>query len=260
MSNLVEPIQSSERVLLQVTFQYSSMMLSSTWSNCVFVSRVTSIKDETGLRRRCKWKNVKTSGTPAQAQTRWWRRGPTRRRARRLRLLGGGLVEEEEEPDTETRWGTRAANWSVPSSQSVRRLQRYWERRFAGHEQLSATFNVMTVNDIAPALLGKLRVKGCASASFFVQTNPPFRDQQFSFTGHFIANPARTATKKREGHSAEMQKHEHTTVLNRQKRAICVFKCWLNCQVASFEGLLSLEKTIDDPTPSWSAVLRLVPQ
>ena len=35
---------------------------------------------------------------------------------------------------------------------------------------------------------------------------------------------------------------------------ICVFKCWLKCQLTSFEALLSLEKTIDDPTPSLSAV------
>ena len=45
-----------------------------------------------------------------------------------------------------------------------------------------------------------------------------------------------------------------------------MFKCWLNCQLASFEALLSLlshEKTSNDPTPSWSAVLfflRLVVQ
>ena len=69
--------------------------------------------------------------------------------------------------------------------------------------------------------------------------------------------PQISSKKKREGHSSEMQKkeHEHTTVLNKQKRTICVFKCWLTCQLASFEALRSLEKTIDDPTPSWSAVL-----
>ena len=38
------------------------------------------------------------------------------------------------------------------------------------------------------------------------------------------------------------------TVLNRQKRTICVFKCWLNCQLASFEALRSLEqKNINRP-------------
>ena len=57
------------------------------------------------------------------------------------------------------------------------------------------------------------------------------------------------------GHSGEMQnKHENTTVMKKEKRTICVFKCWLNCQLAIFETLLSLEKPIDDPTPSWSAV------
>ena len=56
------------------------------------------------------------------------------------------------------------------------------------------------------------------------------------------------------------QKHENTTVVLKQKRIICILECWLNCQLASFEALQSLEKTIDDPTPSWSAVpfLRLV--
>ena len=41
-------------------------------------------------------------------------------------------------------------------------------------------------------------------------------------------------------HSTEVQKHDNTTV-NQQKRTICVLKCWLNCQVASFEALLSHE-------------------
>ena len=36
-----------------------------------------------------------------------------------------------------------------------------------------------------------------------------------------------------------------------------MFQCWLTCQLASVESLRSLEKTIDDPTPSWSAVLFL---
>ena len=61
--------------------------------------------------------------------------------------------------------------------------------------------------------------------------------------------------KKRERRSAEMQnKQENTTVLNKRRRTICEFKCLLNCQLASFEALLSLEMTIEDPTPSWSAV------
>ena len=31
---------------------------------------------------------------------------------------------------------------------------------------------------------------------------------------------------------------------NQQKRTICVFKCWLRCPLASYEALLSFEKTI----------------
>ena len=40
--------------------------------------------------------------------------------------------------------------------------------------------------------------------------------------------------------------------MKKQKRTISVFKCWLTCQVASFEALLSIDKAIDDPP--WSAV------
>ena len=49
-------------------------------------------------------------------------------------------------------------------------------------------------------------------------------------------------------------KHKNTTVLKKLLRTICVVKRWLNGQLASFEALLSLEKTIGDPTPSMSAV------
>ena len=50
-------------------------------------------------------------------------------------------------------------------------------------------------------------------------------------------------------------KDENTKVLNKQKRTICMFKCWLNFQLASFKTLMSREKKpINGPTPSWSAV------
>ena len=63
---------------------------------------------------------------------------------------------------------------------------------------------------------------GCASPSFIVQLNTPFRDQHFSSTGHFVANPATHVTNKREEHSASMQKkHENTTVLHEQFRNAC---------------------------------------
>ena len=64
-------------------------------------------------------------------------------------------------------------------------------------------------------------------------------------------------SKKRKGirpKCKNKKKRENTKVLNKRKRTICVFKCWLNCQLASFEALLALEKTIEDPTPSWCAV------
>ena len=54
------------------------------------------------------------------------------------------------------------------------------------------------------------------------------------------------------------KKHENTTVSNKQKPTICVFECWLDCQLTPFEALRSLfflkKKNIDDPTPSWSTV------
>ena len=53
----------------------------------------------------------------------------------------------------------------------------------------------------------------------FVQSNPPVRDQNVSFTGHFVANPA-------------------TNFINRHSLMLC-------CH---------LKKTINEPTPPWSAV------
>ena len=96
------------------------------------------------------------------------------------------------------------------------------------------------------------QLQGCASPSFFVQLKPPFRDQNLSFTGHSVANPATNFTKQREGYSAEMR---NTRKYNSQKHNICVFKCRLTCLLAPFEALRSLEKTIDDPTSSWSEAL-----
>ena len=46
---------------------------------------------------------------------------------------------------------------------------------------------------------------------------------------------------KHKGYSVEMQ-HKYNSVELTKKRSICVSKCWLNCQLASFEGLPSLEK------------------
>ena len=85
--------------------------------------------------------------------------------------------------------------------------------------------------------------------TLFVQLNPPFRDQHFSFTGHAIANPATNFTKQKSTRGAfggNEKNTKSTTVFNKQKRTICVFKCWLHCQLEPFEALLSLEKTNDD--------------
>ena len=62
-------------------------------------------------------------------------------------------------------------------------------------------------------------VQGCASPSFFVQLNPPFRDEKFSFTEHFVANPATNFAKKNERGIRPKckKKHENITVLNNQE-------------------------------------------
>ena len=59
------------------------------------------------------------------------------------------------------------------------------------------------------------------------------------FSEHFVANPATHSTKKREGHSAEMQKN---TMLKKQRRTLCVFHMLAKLSMASFEALLSPEK------------------
>ena len=56
---------------------------------------------------------------------------------------------------------------------------------------------------------------------------------------HFAKKKTRGAF----GRNAKKKNHESTTVLNKQKRTICVFKCWLICQLAPFEALRSLAKT-----------------
>ena len=92
---------------------------------------------------------------------------------------------------------------------------------------------------------------------FFVQLNPPFRDQNFSSAVHFVVNPARNFTKTRGAFGRNAKKRKFNSVESQSAS-----KCQLNCQLASFEALRSLEKTIDDPTPSWRAVpfLRFVAQ
>ena len=84
--------------------------------------------------------------------------------------------------------------------------------------------NLMHLNDFLPCFH-----QGCASQSFSVQLlNPPSRDQNVSCTRHGVANLAPNFAKKR-----EMQKqNENTTMLNKQKRALCALKCWLNCPIS----------------------------
>ena len=82
---------------------------------------------------------------------------------------------------------------------------------------------------------------------FFVHLNPPFRDPNFSFTGLFVANPATKFPKKREGHSAEMQKkHENTTVLKKQKRTTIPAKNNYRCKSLINSKTISVSEKITE--------------
>ena len=93
---------------------------------------------------------------------------------------------------------------------------------------------------------------------FFVQLNTPSRDHTFCFTGCFVADPATHFAKKKSGACCRhAKKHENTTVLNKQKRTVCLFK------VALFEALLSVDKIpsmIQRHRGARSLFLRLVTQ
>ena len=51
----------------------------------------------------------------------------------------------------------------------------------------------------------------------------PFRDQRFPFSCQFLPNPATHLLKQTEVQSLEVQKHENTTVLIRQRNAQATF-------------------------------------
>ena len=57
---------------------------------------------------------------------------------------------------------------------------------------------------------------------FLVQLNPRFRDI-FFFYQAYRCQPCHNFHKKREGHSAEMQKQENTTVLKKQKKTLSAY-------------------------------------
>ena len=78
---------------------------------------------------------------------------------------------------------------------------------------------------------------------FFVSLNPPFRDQRFLLRCISLPIlPQISQNNERNIRPKCKKKTKHTAVLNKQKRTIGEFKCWLNCQLASFEALRSLEK------------------
>ena len=85
---------------------------------------------------------------------------------------------------------------------------------------------------------------------------------KFFFHGAFRCQPCHTF------HLPPHQKKRDTRKYNSvenisKKRTICVFRCWLNCQYRHpLKLCCHLKKTINHPTPSWSAVpyLRLIAQ
>ena len=87
--------------------------------------------------------------------------------------------------------------------------------------------------------------------------NPPFRDQNVSLRCIPLPTQPHISQENERDFGQNAKKHENTNALNKQKRAISVCKCWLNCELVSFEAMVSLDKTINDPTPSGSAVLFL---
>ena len=66
----------------------------------------------------------------------------------------------------------------------------------------------------------------CVPIILLTKLNPPVRGKHLSSTHYVVANPATHFSKEREAFG----------------RNACVLKCWRNCQLASFEALLSVEK------------------
>ena len=94
--------------------------------------------------------------------------------------------------------------------------------------------------------------------------NLPSRDQQISFTWHFVANPATIFTKNERSIRPQCKKNKKIQECStNKKRTICAFECWLNCQLASCDALPSLENkpsTIQRHRGARSLILRLVVQ
>ena len=87
---------------------------------------------------------------------------------------------------------------------------------------------------VCPGASWRLRLGMCVSIFFLL--NPPFRDQ--CFLSRCISLPIlpQFSKKKREGHSAEMQKKKkqtNTTVLNKRKRTTCVFQMLVELSVGT---------------------------
>ena len=86
-------------------------------------------------------------------------------------------------------------------------------------------------------VIGLMRVVCCSSSSPYscLLTLPHRFFVTIFFAGHFVYKSCYTFRKKKKrgifGRHAKTR--ENTTVLKKQKHTICVFKCWLNCQLAS---------------------------
>ena len=100
----------------------------------------------------------------------------------------------------------------------------------------------------------------CVPIVFLSKRNHLFETNVFLLRGISLPTlPQISQTTRRSW--AEMQKKTRKyNNVEKQKRTICVFKCWLNWQLLKL--CCHLKKTINDPTPSWSAVpfVRLGPR
>ena len=107
------------------------------------------------------------------------------------------------------------------------------------------------------ATLAPLNTQGCASPSFSCPIEPTVSSPSDFFYGAFRCQSYNNERAIR----PKCKQHENTTALNKQKRTICLVKCWRHRQLACFEALLTFEKsTIQRHRGARSFFLRLAVQ
>ena len=89
---------------------------------------------------------------------------------------------------------------------------------------------------------------GSAFPSFFVPLNPPFRDQHFSSTGYFVANPATNFSKKKTRGAFGRNAKKKTTVLKKQKTHHLRIQMLAVVNGHPLKICCHFEQTINDPS------------